>query len=331
MSVIFHRNAKNLSIFLFLLAFSTFSLSCESGNNLKAQAGDAQLSAKDRNFGPQDYRIVSPVLPQSLTFAGEVVPLQMFYIKEFLERELLVNMYWHSSTLLNLKRAHRWFPVIEPILKANGIPDDFKYLCMIESNLSNIKSPAGASGFWQFMESTAKEYGLLLNADIDERYYVEKATQAACSYLNKAFAKYNSWALVAAAYNAGTKRIDGFLNEQNANSYFDLLMAEETERYVYRILAMKLIHAQPEEYGFFLDGELYEPFIYKTFVATKSIDNLAAFAAKEGISYKLLKIFNPWLRSNKLPIIGNETYVIKLPLAPFNLTDRPFGSASNSE
>ncbi len=331
MLVIFHRYAKNLSIILLLLAISTFSLSCESGNNLKAQAGDAQLNAKDRNMGPQDYRIVSPVLPQNLSFAGELVPLKMFYIKESLERELMVNMYWHSSTLLNLKRAHRWFPVIEPILKANGIPDDFKYLCMIESNLSNIKSPAGASGFWQFMETTAKEYGLQLNNDIDERYHVEKATQAACNYLNKAFAKYNNWALVAAAYNAGTKRIDGFLAEQNANSYFDLLMAEETERYVYRILAMKIIHAQPEEHGFFLDGERYEPFAFRTFVVTQSIDNLAAFAAKQGISYKLLKVFNPWLRSNRLLISGNETYEVKLPLPPFNLTDRPFGSTPNPE
>ncbi len=172
-------------------------------------------------------------LPDELYFADLRIPIELFYTSESLERELIVNTYWHSSTLLLLKRANRWFPVIEPILAAHQIPDDFKYLAMIESSLTNARSPAGAVGFWQFLEGTAKDYGLEINKDVDERYHLEIATAAACRYLLKSYERYNDWALVAAAYNAGNRRINSFMEDQMADSYFDLLMAEETERYLF--------------------------------------------------------------------------------------------------
>ena len=273
----------------------------------------------DTQNGMQNYRIISFDLPDDLWFAGEKVPLDMFYVRESLERELIVNTYWHSSTLLLLKRANRWFPVIEPILKEQGIPEDFKYLSMIESNLTNARSPAGAAGFWQFLEATGKEYGLEVNKDVDERYHLEKATVAASRYFKKAFNRYGSWALVAAAYNAGTRRIDGFLAEQQASSYFDLLMAEETERYLFRMIAVKMIVNNPNLYGFYPEVEkLYQPLSHKTIQVNATIPNLAEFARTYGISYKLLKYFNPWLRSNQLPVVAGKTYEVKIPLEPFN-------------
>ena len=180
-------------------------------------------------------------------FAGERVPLEMFNIRERYERELLSNTYFHSNTMVLLKRSKRWFPVIEPILQKYGVPEDFKYLCVIESNLSNVVSPAGAAGFWQFMKSTAQEYGLEINKEIDMRYNVELETEAACKYFLKAYERFGSWTLVAAAYNAGSSRVSKFMKEQGVTSYYDMLMAEETERYVFRILAVKTIFENPEK------------------------------------------------------------------------------------
>lgn len=271
----------------------------------------------------QNYRIISFELPQSYKFAGESVPMELFYVRENLERELLVNTYWHSSTLLLLKRANRWFPVIEPILKKNNIPDDFKYLSMIESNLTNARSPAGAVGFWQFLEATGKEYGLEINKDVDERYHLEKATSAACRYLQKAYSKYGNWSLVAAAYNAGNRRIDNFLAEQQVESYHDLLMAEETERYLFRMIAVKMITENPVNFGFYPEIEkLYTPYQWKEVDVNSTITNLAEFAASHGITYKLLKIFNPWLRSNQLPVAAGKSYTIKIPTGHFAKTHR---------
>lgn len=303
--------------------------SCSGPSGVNAQENDN--GSTGAIMSRHDYRIHTSPLPDKISFAGEFVPLNVFYVKESLERELLVNTYWHSSTLLSLKRARRWFPVIEPILKQNRIPDDFKYLCMIESNLTNVKSPAGASGFWQFMEGTAKEYKLELNADVDERYHVEKSTEAACTYLNKAYEKFGNWSLVAAAYNAGSKRIETFVQEQQAASYFDLLMAEETERYLYRILALKMIDANPSVYGFYPnDDNLYLPLIYTTITVNETITDLAGFARKHGLSYKLLKVFNPWLRSNKLPVAAGKSYQIKIPGEPFNRTHLIYSSLNDS-
>jgi hypothetical protein len=270
-----------------------------------------------------DGKILSIDLPESMTFAGEEVPLRLFYVREGLERELVINTYWHSSTLMLLKRANRWFPVIDPILKEYGIPDDFRFLCMIESNLTNARSPAGAVGFWQFLEGTAKEFGLEVNKEVDERYHVEKSTRAACRYLLKSYERFQSWSLVAASYNAGQKRIARFIENQKATSYFDLHMAEETDRYLQRILAIKLIYTSPETYGFYPEVErLYPPLEYETVKVSSDVDDLAAFAANKGISYKLLKYFNPWLRSDKLNVKRGREYEIKIPKGDFALTHK---------
>jgi hypothetical protein len=249
------------------------------------------------------------------------VPLEMFNIRERYERELLSNTYFHSNTMVLLKRSKRWFPVIEPILQKYGIPEDFKYLCVIESYLSNVVSPAGAAGFWQFMKATAQEYGLEINKEIDMRYNVELETEAACKYFLKAYERFGSWTLVAAAYNAGTSRVSKFMKEQGVTSYYDMLMAEETERYVFRILAIKTIFENPEKHGIYVSNKLaYEPYKYKTVIVNESIDNLAEFAKEHDITYKLLKVFNPWLRSNSLTVKKGKVYEIKIPKKPFNMT-----------
>ena len=254
-------------------------------------------------------------------FAGERVPLEMFNIRERYERELLSNTYFHSNTMLMLKRSKRWFPVIEPILEKHGIPEDFKYLCVIESYLSNAVSPAGATGFWQFMKGTAEEFDLEINKEVDMRYNVELETEAACKYFLKAYERFGNWTLTAAAYNAGSSRVSKFIKEQGANSYYDLLMSEETERYVFRILAIKTIFEDPEKHGFYVSEHLsHQPFKYDIVKIDKSISNLADFAKEHNITYKLLKVFNPWLRSNSLNVSKGKIYEIKIPKEPFNLT-----------
>ena len=258
---------------------------------------------------------------EDITFAGERVPLEMFNIRERYERELLSTCYFHSNTMLLVKRSSRWFPVIEPILAKYGIPDDFKYLCVVESTLTNAVSPAGAVGFWQFMEKTAKEFGLEINKDVDMRYNVELETEAACRYFLKSYEIYHNWTLVAASFNAGTRRLNKFLKEQKVHSYYDLLMADETERYIFRILAFKTILSNPEKYGIYVSKDLeYQPLRYKVVVVDESVDNWADFALEHDITYKLLKIFNPWLRSNSLKVRHGEVYEIKIPRRPFNLT-----------
>lgn len=308
-----------ISVTLVLLAVvgSILLLMSSKQANGTAQSNDKQVHVN----GEQNYRIISFDLPTDYSFAGEKVPMELFYVRESVERELIVNVYWHSSTLILLKRANRWLPLIEPILAENGIPNDFKFLCMIESNLINARSPAGAVGFWQFLEETAKENGLEVNKDVDERYHIEKSTAAACKYLLKAYQKYNNWALVSASYNAGTRRIDNFLREQQVDSYYDLLMADETERYLHRMIALKMIYENPERFGFFPEKErLYKPLPFKIINVDSSISNIATFAKEKGITYKLLKQFNPWLRSNQLIVAPNKSFALKLPVEPFNLT-----------
>lgn len=258
---------------------------------------------------------------KDITFAGEQVPLEMFNIKERFERELLSNCYFHSNTMLLVKRSKRWFPVIEPILEKYKVPSDFKYLCVIESMLTNAVSPAGAVGFWQFMESTGKDFGLEINKEVDMRYNVELETEAACKYFLQAYKLFHNWTLVAASFNAGTNRVQRFMNDQKVSSYYDMLMADETERYIFRILAIKTILEDPEQFGIYVSKNLeYQPFKYKTITLTESVPNWADFAQEQGITYKLLKTFNPWLRSNKLEIKDGRSYEIKIPTKPFNIT-----------
>ena len=262
----------------------------------------------------KEYKIFSPPLPTHLNFCGEPVPLDTFYVSEQLDREILVNTYWHSNTLLLFKRANRWLPVIEPILKEYGIPDDFKYLALIESNLQNVTSPAGAKGYWQLMKKTAQSYGLEVNKEVDERYNVEKSTLAACKYLKEAHQKFGSWTLAAASYNMGKGGLNNRLTQQQVNSYYDLLLNEETARYIYRALAIKVIFNQPSKYGFTLrEADLYPPLKYKTIELDTSVTNWLSFANKHGISYRMLKEFNPWLREKSLNNPNHKTYKIKIP------------------
>ena len=261
-----------------------------------------------------DQNIHDIELPKTLDFCGEAVPLDRFYVRESLEREIIVNSYRHSNTILLLKRTTRWFPVIEPILKKNNLPEDFKYLAMIESDLTNVVSPSKAVGFWQFVEGTGKQYGLEIYKEVDMRYNQELETQIACDFLKDLYAKFGSWTLSAAAYNCGGGKVSRSIEEQHVSSYYDLLLPAETERYIYRILAFKLITQNPEKYGFHISDEgWYQPLEYKTITVTETIEDLAQFAIDKGTNLKMLKYYNPWLRSNKLTISEGNSYQIKLP------------------
>ena len=261
-----------------------------------------------------DQDIHDIALPDSLTFCGEQVPMDRFYVRESLERELLVNAHLHSSTMLLLKRTSRWFPVIEPIMNKNGLPEDFKYLAMIESALTNAVSPSKAVGFWQFLEGTGKEYNLEINKEVDMRYNQELETVAACKYLKESHRKFGSWILAAAAFNCGNGRITRTMEEQRVTSYFDMLLPNETERYVYRILALKLITEDPARYGYHISDEgWYQPLEYKTVTVTESIPDLVEFAINQGTNLKMLKYYNPWLRSTSLTISEGNSYKIKIP------------------
>lgn len=258
-------------------------------------------------------RIYSPPVPDSLSFCGERVPLEDFDVRERIEREFLVNTYWHSATLLYLKRANRWFPVIEKILEENGIPDDFKYLAVAESGLINVVSPAGAVGLWQLMEATAKKYGLEINNEVDERYNVEKSTLAACKYLKEAKAKLGSWTLAGASYNLGVTGIENQIQKQQTKNYYNLYLNEETYRFIARIIALKEIFKNPKNYGFYVtDDELYPELEYDEINVNYSIKDLVTFAKSQGINYKLLKLFNPWLRNSSLQNKSKKTYIIKI-------------------
>lgn len=275
---------------------------------LNATLNDREIRWKEFNEG---YSVFAIDLPENATFAGEKVPLQMADVRERFDRELLVNTYWQSQTLLFLKRKERWFPVIEAILKENNIPDDFKYLALAESGLTNAVSPSGAVGYWQFLEGTGGQYGLEINSDVDERYHVEKATRAACVYFKNGYAIFNSWSLVAASYNMGMDGLKKQIGKQLVTNYFDLLLSEETSRYVFRILALKEICNQPLKYGFHLrKRDFYEPYSYRSVTIDTAITDLAVFAKSQGINYKELKLLNPWLRSNTLMNKSGKQYKI---------------------
>ena len=232
-----------------------------------------------------------------------------------MERELLIGTFRHSSTLLTLKRSGRWFPLIEPILVDSGIPTDFKYLAVIESALANAVSPSNARGFWQFMEPAAKEFGLRVDRDVDERYHVEKATRAACAYLNSAQGRYDDWLLSAASYNMGMHGVSRRLEKQRGEEYWDLMLNSETARYVYRLYATKQVMEAPERHGFHLEAhDWYGPLETRDTLLVDSVEDLARFADEAGVSYNALKSLNPWLRSDRLPIGEDQFYVLKLPL-----------------
>ena len=256
--------------------------------------------------------------PAEIDFAGEKTPLNVSDVKERFDRELLVNANLDATTKIIIKRANRAFPVIEPILKRNGVPDDFKYLAVIESGLVNVVSPAGARGVWQFMPDTGKERGLEVNDVVDERYHLEKSTEAACRYLNDAYKKFGSWTLAAASYNGGVGGVNKQITFQGVTNYYDLLLTDETARYVFRILALKEIMKHPEQYNFAMpQQELYQILPFKTVEVTSSIPDLAVFAKEQGINYKILKIHNPWLRDRKLDVAAGKKYTLEIPTSGY--------------
>jgi hypothetical protein len=266
----------------------------------------------------QNYKIFTPEIPANIDFAGEKAPLEIFYIREKLDEELLRNTYFHSSTIGLIKRSYRWFPLIEPILIEYNIPQDFKYLALVESGFENVVSPKGARGFWQFMEKTAREYDLEVNDAIDERYNVEKSTHAACRYLLDSYEEFKSWTLVAAAYNAGKRRIHETIEKQEVNDYYSMYLNEETTQYMFRILAIKTIMEKPTHYGFYLrEADLYPPIPTKEIKVTETIPDLYQFAIYHKINYRTLKLFNPWIRTDNLPNKSGRTYFIKLPKSGF--------------
>jgi hypothetical protein len=279
-------------------------------------AFSALKSAEQTETSEKETIFTSVKIPDNVSFAGEKMPLEQFDVKEALDRELLSNSYFHSQTIRYIKLAPRYFPVIEPILKEMGIPDDFKYLAVAESGFNpKATSPAGAVGFWQFLDATAKEYGLEVNKEIDERYHVEKSTYAFCSYLRSSYNKFGSWTLAAASYNGGMARVQSQKARQKMSDYYDLLFVEETQRYVFRIAALKLIMENPEQYNFVVRENEKYPFIKTREVEINgSVKNFADFAIEQGINYKLLKDFNPWLRDDKLTNAAGKKYTVKIPV-----------------
>ncbi len=285
-----------------LITFLTFSRSAE------------ESSASFREAFRSLYNIYALTHPDKLDFAGETVPLYQHDVRERFDREFLVNTYWQSSSLLFFKRAHRWFPVIEPILAEHGVPDDFKYLALIESGLMNVVSPAGATGFWQILEGTGRDLGLEINEFVDERYHVEKATAAACEYLLDAKGRYGSWTMAAAAYNIGNSRLRRIMENQRVDNYYDLFLNEETARYVFRILAVKTIFEDPEASGYhFRQEDLYLPLTYYTLSVDTPVTDLVEFAFEHNTTYKELRNLNPWLRRYELPNPAGKRYTIKVP------------------
>lgn len=253
-------------------------------------------------------------IPASLAFAGELMPLSNPDVRERMDREIHINTYWHTNTILMIKRANRWLPMISEELAKAGIPDDFKYLVAIETNFKNDTSPANAVGFWQFLKASGKERGLEITAEVDERYDPVKSTRAAAAYLNHSFKKFNSWTMAAASYNRGVTGMLRAMGKQKENDYYSLLLNEETSRYLFRIMAAKLILESPEQYGFIINpSELYAPFETYELEVSESIPSLVDWAQQNSISYRQLKRYNPWLRSDKLTIATGKKYIIKLP------------------
>jgi len=277
-------------------------------------SSEEELTPKpsEKNF-KDDYNVFAIDLPKQIDFANERTPLEVTDIKERLDRELLVNTYWQSNALLLIKRAHKYFPIIEPILKEYGVPDDFKYLAVAESGLEHVVSPAGATGFWQIMKQTGIEYGLEVNANVDERYHIEKATRVASQYFKNSKERFGTWTLAAAAYNAGNAAISRELERQEVNDYYDLLLNPETSRYVFRIIALKHILSNAKQFGFhYEDKDLYDIQPLKTVAVDTAVTDFVNFANTFGMNYKTLKIHNPWLRDKHLNNYSRKVYNIKV-------------------
>lgn len=299
----FSRYRSYISLLVLILVVCA----CQTGQQ-NNDVSEESINTEDLN---SDFTL--PDLPSEVEFCGQVIPLDNFDVRERLDKELIVNTFYHSSTIQSFKRANRYFPSIEKVLIKENVPEDFKYLCLIESGLTQAVSPSGAKGFWQFMPATGKEYGLVVNDEIDERLSIAKSTQAACNYLKDANTKFNDWVLTAAAYNRGIAGISNDLVEQEVSSYFDLHLNNETSRYIFRILALKLIFENPEMYGFNKEElELYGPIETRDLLIEESQSNLKHWAVENGSNYRMLRLLNPWIKGNKLTV-KSAPYKIQLP------------------
>lgn len=298
---------KSKTLFLLML------VSAVSGLFIYATLTDD--SKQQQNF-EENYKIYSLPIPGQLVFAGEPVPLSDEEVRERYDREILTNTYWQSQTILMIKRANKYFPLIEKILAKNGIPSDMKYVALAESGLQNVVSPAGASGYWQMLESTAKIYGLEVTPEVDERYHIEKATEGACRYFKEAYAAFNSWPMVAASYNMGIEGLRRQMLQQGVSNYYDLLLNTETSRYVFRIIAIKEIIEHPEKYGFNVPpSHMYRMEQTIKLRVPQSISDLARYSLNNGYNYKVLKTYNPWLRKPSLTVTNGKTYYIDVPVS----------------
>lgn len=303
------NNAHKLLVVISVLILASLLI---NGINVDEVQSQNTVEQQEKNTS-DNYEIKALKLPENMDFCGEKAPLKDVDVYERIDRELLVNTYWQSNGLLMFKRTHKFFPIIEPILAKNGIPDDFKYLALIESGLQNVTSPAGAKGFWQIMKGTGREYGLEVNDNVDERYHLEKATQVACDYLNASKKRFGSWTLAAAAYNTGNKRISERLEQQQVSKYYDLLLNVETARYLPRILAVKEIIENPKKYGFSFDKE--DLYVAENSVEVKvdtAITDITRFAKGFGMNYKEFKRHNPWLRDRHLNNKSRKEYMMKV-------------------
>jgi hypothetical protein len=304
--------------FYTFIALLFIAYSCSNTNETPIEKTDSTTNKHTKAL---------PDLPEEMLFCGHKVILKDEDLRERLDRELLVNVYFHSATVQAMKRANRYFPQIEQILRKKGIPDDFKYLAVIESGLVQAVSPVGAQGFWQFMPFTAKEHDLLMTDEVDERLNIEKSTQAACDYLKFAHDTLGDWILAAASYNRGIGGVRSDMRWQGTQNYFDTHMNSETGRYVYRILAVKLIFENPEDYGYYIPNEqLYPPLKTKKLTISASIPNLAEWALNKGINYKILTKLNPWILGNQLTV-KDRSFDLLLPDKGFNL--KPYSSYKN--
>ncbi len=308
------KNNTNLSKVILSLSLIAFSVII-GGLFFNSQPPNLPGRYIDTATGPQEIFFTAARLPEKLDFSGERVPLENFDVSESLDREMLIVSNFHSQDLIYLKKTTRYFSVIEPILKKNDIPDDFKYLALAESGfLDKAVSPSGAIGIWQFMKSAAIENGLEVNEEVDERYHIEKATQATCRYLKNSYARYGSWTMVAASYNAGISGMNKQIDVQDSKNYYDLLLNDETSRYIFRILALKMVIGEPEKYGFRMsEAEKYPVIPVNEVKVTGSVNSFTDFARAHNINYKLLKQFNPWLRQPYLKNLQKKVYTIKIP------------------
>jgi hypothetical protein len=295
---------------ILLFSLMLLALSCSDDNSKQKNKRIPPLT-KD---GIENHFVV-PNVPDEMTFAGELISFKDVDLKERMDNELVINNFWHSNTILMMKRSNRWLPIMKSIFKNEQVPEDLVYIAVVESGLKNVTSPRGAKGFWQFMEATGKEYGLTVNHQMDERYHVEKSTRAACQYLKNAYSKFGSWVLAAAAYNLGINGIADNLERQKVKSYFDLSLNSETARYIFRILAVKLVFENPANYGFYINNEeLYPQYLTKNVIIDTSIPNLYEWSKEHGISIKILRKLNPWIKGQSFNVKEGEMFSFKIPI-----------------